>query len=275
MRLALDHLTIVDSTPVQLAETAANIGCTGVCVFLQAMEMLPLMPHFDLIQDHMARRHFRQRMSDLGLTLDLAYPFTLSGRSEVASFAAALDCAAELNAQCLNILIYDRDPERRRDIFAQFCDLADSFGLRVALEFYPASQVRSLSEALALILPLERPGRVGVNVDMLHLMRSGGTVADLALAPAGSVLFGQFADGPAVRPQAEWEFEASQDRLLAGAGAFDLAGFAQALPADCPASVEIPRNAVLAAGLARADRAQAAAQSVRAAIANSGQKAAL
>lgn len=266
-RLALDHLTIVDSTPVELAQAAAANDCEGICLFMQSMDALPFMPSFNLIQDTAARRFLKRQMDDLGLTLELAYPFTLSGRTDVASFIPALECAAELKAQLLNVLIYDRDPIWRREKFAHFCELANSFNLRVALEFYPASQVRSLSESLEIVLEIDQPGKVGVNVDLLHLMRSGAAITDVANAPHGSVLFGQFADGPIVRPHTEWEFEASSDRLLAGEGDFDFSRFACALPLDCPVSVEIPSNKVLRSGLDQGERARVAINSVRNALA--------
>lgn len=263
-QLALDHLTLVDATPEQLAEAAADVGCTGLCIFLQSMPVLPAMPQFNLVDDAAARRRFKQRMTALGLTLDLAYPFTLSARSTLADFTPALAAAAELDTQLLNVLIYDRDASRRHDHFAQFCDLAARYGLRVGLEFYPASQVRSLADGLDLVCAIGRPGDVGLTVDLLHLMRSGGSLAELRQAPKDYILFGQFADGPATRPKAEWEEEASSDRLLAGTGAFDLAGFAQALPAHCPVSVEIPRTPALAAGQSHAVRARQAVEAIRA-----------
>jgi len=266
-RFALDHITVVDTDPCALAETARATGCDGVCLFMEPMDVLPQMPRFDIYSDRVARREFKRRMDDLGVVLDLAYPFTLAGRTEIGQFATALECAAELEARLLNVLVYDRDPTRREDKFAAFCDAARSFGLRVALEFYPVSQVRSLADALALIAKVGRPGEVGINADLLHLMRSGGTLAELAAAPDGAILYGQFADAPLFRPEEEWDFEASSDRRLAGEGSFDLAGFARALPAGCPVSVEIPRNRAIDAGETVLERARLAVDSVRRALA--------
>mgnify|MGYP001765327249 CR=1 FL=1 len=267
MRLALDHMTVVDTTPVQLAEAARGVGCDALCLFMQPMDVLPLMPHFDIIGDRAARRDLKARMDGLGVALDLAYPFTLAGRTVVTDFAPAFECAAELGAGLLNVLVYDRDPARRTDTFAAFCDAARGFGLRVAVEFYPASQVRSLADALALVGPVARPGEVGINADLLHLMRSGGSIAELAAAPPGTILYGQFSDGPADCPDGDIEGEASSRRLLPGEGSFDLAGFARALPDGCPVSVEIPRNALVESGVTVAERARMAVGAVRCALA--------
>jgi sugar phosphate isomerase/epimerase len=262
-RLSLDHITAVDADPEALAEAAAAADCGGICLFMEPMDVLPHMPRFDLYGDAPRRRDLRRRMDDLGVALDLAYPFTLAGRTEVTAFDVALGGAAELGASLVNVLAYDRDPERRLDRFGAFCDLAEGFGLGVAVEFYPVSQVRSLGEALELTAAIGRPGHVGVNADLLHLLRSGGSIAELAAAPPGAVLYGQFCDGPAACPAERLDEEASSARRLAGEGVFDLAGFARALPPGCPVSVEIPRNAAIDAGEARAERVKRAVGGVR------------
>ena len=263
-RLALDHITAIDTTPVQLTEAARAAGCDGMCLFMEPMDVLPLMPKFEIYDDLAARRDLKARMHDLGVVLDLAYPFTLAGRTEVAGFAKALECAADLGAGLVNVLIYDRDPARRQENFAAFCDLARGQDLRVALEFYPVSQVRSLAEALALVVSVGRPGEVGINADLLHLMRSGGTLEELAAAPSRTILYGQYADGPANRFEAELDFEASSDRLIPGQGSFDIAGFARALPPGCPVSIEVPRNAAVLAGVPVSERVNCAVSSLRA-----------
>lgn len=240
--LVLDHLTVVDADPVDLVRLARGQGCSGVGLFLASMPVLPLMPVFDCLADTALQRLLRAALMDEGVALDLVYPFTLTGRSVAPDFVPALDCAAELGARRVNALVYDRDPARRADQFLAFCDLAHARGLGVVVEFYPPSRIADLPAALDLVLGVGRPGEVGVNVDLLHLMRSGGSPADLAQAAAGLVLFAQVADGPIVAPE-DPAVEASSRRLLPGEGAFDCAGFVRALPADCPLAIEAPRDA--------------------------------
>jgi sugar phosphate isomerase/epimerase len=246
MRLALDHLTAVDAGPIELVTAAAEAGCAGICLFMEPMAVLPQMPAFDLYGDAAARRALRAHMEASGVALDLAYPFTLAGRTDVADLEPALACAAELGAGLVNALIYDRDAGRRLDKLGSFGDLAAKHGLAVALEFFPVSQVRSLAQALELVTAVGQAGRVGVNADLLHLMRSGGSVAELAAAPAEMILYGQIADGPTECVDHTPDEEASSARLLVGEGVFDVAGFVQALPAGGPISIEIPRNAAIA-----------------------------
>lgn len=268
-RLSLDHLTVVDATPLALIDLARATGCAGVCLFMAAMDVLPLMPRFDCLADRPLRAAIRQALAgqalaDQAITLDLVYPFTLTGRTDPAALVPALDCAADLGARAVNVLIYDRDSARRAENFGRFCDLALGFGLNVAVEFYPPSQIASLGAGLDLVNAVGRPGRVGLNVDLLHLMRSGGTLDQVAAAPPGTILFGQIADGGREAP-ADPAHEASSHRLRPGEGAFDIAGFVRALPASCPISIEIPRDDLVPL-LPAPDRARHAVESVRAAL---------
>lgn len=266
MRLALDHLTVADTTPSQLVAVAAAIGCPAICLFMEPMAVLPRLPRFELYGDTPERRETLARMADGGVSLDIAYPFTLTGRSDIASFARALETAAVLGAWGVNVLAYDREPARRADSFATFCDLAGGFGLNVVVEFYPLSQVRTLDDAVALVRGVGAPGRVGVNADLLHLTRSGGTIESLTAVPPEWILYAQYCDAPAVQDRLSWDYEASHQRLAAGAGALNLAGFAAAMPPGCRASVEMPREDALQAGVPTYDRARAALDGVRQAV---------
>lgn len=239
----LDHLTVVDATPLEVIALAESRGYDGVCLFMNSLPDLPRMPAFDLITDRAARRAVVSALAASGQKLGLVYPFTLSGRSVVADFDASLDCAAALGAQAVNLLVYDRDKARRAALFAAFCALATGKGLGVALEFYPASRIPSLAEAVDLMSTYDGPGRVGLTIDLLHLMRSHGRFEDVAALPADHVLFAQLADGPATRPESEWQEEASHNRALMGDGDFDGRRFLASLPSTCPVSLEVPRPA--------------------------------
>ena len=266
-RLALDHLTVVDAGPLELVKAARASGCDGIGLFLHSMEGLAPMPSYDLAADSRLRGELIRAMASEGVSLDLAYPFTIDEWSDPSALHPLIEAAAKLGAGLLNVLVYDRDPSRRRDKFSALCERAQQYGLRVAVEFYPASQVRSLGDALELTSHVDQPGSVGVNVDLLHLVRSGGSNEELAAAPAGSILFAQLADGPEHCAAPDRENEAAKARLLAGQGVFDIAGFVEALPVDCPLSVEIPRNEQISAGVSQVKRATDAVDSMRAALA--------
>ncbi|MCP1471742.1 sugar phosphate isomerase/epimerase [Sphingobium sp. OAS761] len=257
MQLSLDHITVTDVTPARLAEIAAATGCSGICPFLHSMEVLPAMPVYDLVRDAVARRETKAALSANGVTVDLFYPFTVAGRTVVADFAPVLETGAELGGSLANVLCYDRDPVRRTEKLIELADLAASFGVRLAIEFYPPAQVRTLAETLA---EIERTGRadIGVTLDLLHVMRGGETEASMALLGDPRVWIGQVSDGPASVPVEMIDHEAGIQRLLPGQGVFDIAGFAHALAPGVPISVEVPQQSAIDAGLSPLDRARAA-----------------
>lgn len=262
-RHALDHLTLVDAEPLALARTAAETGYRGISCFLRSMDMLPSMPGFDLPGDPVATRALSRELEQSGIALDLVYPFTLSHRTRIEDFGSALDCAATLGARFANVLSYDRDPSRRADQFAAFCDLAEERGIGTVLEFFPRSAVATLGEALRIAGGVGRGGRVGVNVDLLHLVRSGGRVTELTIAPRERLLYAQLCDGPAECAEEARDHEASRERLLPGAGVFDIDAFTSALPATCLTSIEVPSEAARLRGTSLNVRAMLALESVR------------
>lgn len=261
-RLALDHLTVVDTTPSQLVEAAAAADCRAICTFLEPMSVLPDMPLFEMNTGSTEFHKTKALMADLGIGLDIAYPFTLAGRTDVSAFRPALECAAGLDAWGVNILNYDREPARQAEKFAVFCELAAEFDLNVVVEFFPQSQVKTLEQALDLVTQINKPGRVGVNVDLLHLVRSGGSIAALAAAPAEFILYGQYCDAPDTCEPDKRDFEASAQRMIPGEGALDVAAFSRALPPACLTSVELPQHDALVSGMPIIDRARRAVTGV-------------
>lgn len=261
-RLSLDHITVVDTTPSQLAETAARVGCAGMCLFLHPMAVLPAMPDFSLIGDTPERRATRDAMRAGGVALDLVYPFTLTGRTVVETFEPALETAASLGGRLANVLCYDRELDRRLDKLSEFADLAASYEIDLAIEFYPPSQIPSLSEAFATTEMLGRDD-IGITLDLLHLARAGEGEIGLPFLAHRQIRIAQISDGPATI-SADWiEWEAGIERLPPGDGAFDIAGFVSALAPDCPVSVEVPRQSKIDAGVPVLERARAAVAAAR------------
>lgn len=96
----------------------------------------------------------------------------------------------------------------------------------------------------------------GVNVDLLHLYRSGGKVADLE-ASSDLIHFAQLADGPLVCPD-DPDFEAGRNRTAIGAGELPVRAFLNALPRSVPLSLEVPRDVDIEAGIPKNERANIA-----------------
>lgn len=258
-RLSLDHITVTDTTPWQLAEIAAEAGCAGICPFLHSMEVLPAMPVYDLVRDAAALRTTRDALAATGVKVDLIYPFTLAGRTIVADFAPALEAGAALGAPLANVLCYDRDPARRADRLAELAELAATFDIGLAIEFYPPSQVQTLAQTLALIETIGRQD-IGVTVDLLHIMRGGDVDASMALLDHPGLRIAQLSDGPAAIDPTRIEWEAGIQRLVPGEGSFDIGAFIRALDPAIPLSVEIPQQHAIDKGISAKERAHRAVQ---------------
>ena len=262
-RLSLDHITVTDTTPWQLAQIAAEVGCEGICPFLHSMEVLPAMPSYDLVRDPQALRQTRDALAATGVKVDLIYPFTMAGRTNVADFAPALETGAALGAPLANVLCYDRDPVRRTEKLIELADLAVPFGIALSLEFYPPSQVRTLSAALEEIARAGRPD-IKVTADLLHIMRGGEADTSMALLRHPAIAIAQISDGPATIDPSQIEHEAGIQRLLPGQGSFNITAFAQTLNPNTPLSVEIPQQKQIDAGTTPQQRAKNAVDCVRA-----------
>lgn len=239
-RINLDHLTAIEAQPRELIEAAGASGYSGVCLFQKSMAELPKMPDYDLVLNKKQRNATRQAAVDLGVSIELVYPFSFGSRVSVPAFEPDLACAAELGARLVNALVYDRDEARAADNLGAFTDLAGRYGLLTAVEFFPGSRVASLEDAVELLEQVNSPEGLGLNVDLLHLMRSGGDVSQIAGMRKESIFIAQACDGPLNLEPSQFAFEASSNRLLPGQGEFDVAAFVESLPEHCPVCLEIP-----------------------------------
>jgi sugar phosphate isomerase/epimerase len=226
------------------------------------MEVLPAMPPYDLVRDPQALRRTRDALAATGVSVDLLYPFTMAGRTDPAAFAPALEAGATLGAPLANVLCYDRDPVRRTERLIELADLAATYGIALAIEFYPPSQVKTLSEALA---EIDKTGRsdVGVTLDLLHVMRGGDVDASFVLLNHPAIAIAQLADGPASIDPAQIEWEAGIQRLLPGQGAFPISAFLNALNPNTLLSIEIPQQNAIDKGLSPLERARNAVKAAR------------
>jgi sugar phosphate isomerase/epimerase len=261
-RLSLDHITVTDTTPWQLAHIAAEVGCEGICPFLHSMEVLPAMPAYDLVRDPQALRRTRDALAATGVKVDLIYPFTMAGRTNPQDFAPALEAGAALGAPLANVLCYDRDPNRRTEKLVELAELAATYNIALSIEFYPPSQVRTLPQTLAEITRAGRPD-IKVTADLLHIMRGGDIDASMALLNHPAIAIAQIADGPATIEPDQIEYEAGIERRLPGQGAFNIAAFLQALNPNTPLSIEIPQQNAINTGSTPIQRAHIAAEKTR------------
>lgn len=158
-----------------------------------------------------------------------------------------IDVGAELGAA--NVLCVSSDPDHgaTADKLAALCRHAEGSGMRVALEFGIFTEVKNLTQALAVLDRVGHPLRA-VLIDPIHVDRSGTSVEQIAAIDPALLPYAQFCDARAQRPDpADFDAvitDAIDLREQCGEGVLPLAAMLQALPADIPLSLEL-RSAAL------------------------------
>lgn len=231
--LCLDHLTLSDLTALELIEVAAALGCSAVSLFARP---LPLGPYKDLVNDAAARREVLSALRDHQLSVGIVEPFMLQGDTDWTELERLAALTAELGGR-INALGFDRKPARLRDGIGRLARIADAAGVEMAIEAFPLSSIRTQAESLA--LAVEAGPRVGLCVDTLHVIRSGGTWADVAALPPERIFHVQINDGP-LQPPEDRYLEATSRRTPPGEGAFDLEHFIPLIPAAATLAIEAP-----------------------------------
>jgi len=158
---------------------------------------------------------------------------------DVAALRPMFEAAAELGADRLNCAGDDPDRARLTDRFAAIAALAAEHRMTVDLEFMRWRAVGTLADAVA-VVAASGAANAGVLVDALHLVRSGGTVAEVAAA-AERVANLQLCDA-GLSPPADGDYiaEARNHRLPPGSGSLPLIELLAAISPRTGLSIEVP-----------------------------------
>ena len=253
--LSLDHLTVFDASPTELVTIAADLGLKLVSLWTQ----LPLKADLPLVTEA-NKAETLARMRDTGVRLGNVECFNLTPEVAVEEFRPAVALGAELGATSL-VAINAWDPERNRalDNFAKLTRIAAEYGMKANVEFISMGKVRTLADAIAFIIDSGEPN-VGVTIDFLHLIRTGGTAADIRVMDPAQIGYVQICDGPAGLAREEWNDEGFEQRQMPGDGEFPLAELIAAVPEGVVLGVEVPHRALREAGVSAAERARRAVE---------------
>ena len=156
-------------------------------------------------------------------------------------FEPALELGAEFGATYALTQCNDPDWPRLCDNFDRFCGVAQGLGLTPIIEFVPNRTLATLAQTLDL---LKQTGRaeIPILIDPLHLVRSGGTGADLLDVDSRRFPYAQMSDG--VLAAGEPNLEIAKrigvgTRRMPGEGTLPLREIFDALPGDLPISIEV------------------------------------
>lgn len=234
--LSLDHLTVINATPLQLIEAAAAGGFQHVG--LRIVQPLAAQPVADVIGDAAVRRDLKAAMAATGVSIRLIESIWLGPETDPLSLEPALATGAELGARF--VLVAGNDPERARlvDNLDQLAGLAHNHKLEIAFEFMPFTRVVCCEDAIAIKREIGRDN-LRLLIDALHMSRSGQDFRKLEQFNSSIVSYVHLCDARGLSPD-DLRAEARENRYDLGEGDLSLDAFLAAMPADACLGVEVP-----------------------------------
>ncbi len=236
IKLGVHQLTVLDISPVELIEIAAKTNCQKVSLFSQPIggSQFPLVTKENL-------QELRSGLSANDLQVANIECFMLTPNTRVDEFEAALELGAELGARGATALLYDADKNRIVDNLSALAELTKSLGIRIGIEFMPlAAGWKNLQETASLVMQLQDLN-LGIGVDLLHLVRSGGSPEALKAIDPSLISHAQLCDGSHINVSNDYVEEASFNRMAPGDGVFPIQSFLQALPEGLTVELEVPQ----------------------------------
>lgn len=253
--LSLHQLNLTEVGAVELVEIAAETGYQHVCLFTEVADAYAGL--FPATREPATVREVVRRCRDTGVGVYNVEFFPLTSDVDVASYRGGLDIGAQLGGRRATAIINDADDARAIDKFARLCELGAEYGLAVGLEFMPLSSVKTLAHAERIVRAAGHSNG-SIALDPLHLVRSGGSPAEIARLDPSQIGYVQICDGPLAGDASDYLAEAIGNRQVPGDGEFPLGEFVAALPAASILSVEVPLNALRERGVSARERARLA-----------------
>jgi len=250
--IGLAALTVLELTPPGVVSCAAEAGYDAIG--LRIIAATPEEVQHPIIGDTPMRRETIRRIEDGGIRMLDVEIFRLKPETDVAEFEPALETGAALGATEALVAGHIPDEPQLVERFAEFCDLAASFGIAANLEPMPWTEAKNFVQGARIVAAAGRANG-GILVDPIHFDRGGSRAEEIASVPRASLRYAQLCDAPAERPRDRETLllQARAERLMPGDGGLDLIGILRALPRDIPLSLEIPMK-TLAQSMSALDR---------------------
>jgi sugar phosphate isomerase/epimerase len=261
--IRLEQMAVFDAGALGVVDIAAELGVPMVS-FWTASE--GTMDGACLVTEEDKHAVFR-RLSDTGVRADSIEVFRLANPANVDGWRRAFDVGAYLGATSAAVINTDlRDPGQAAEALAVFAGVAAEFGLVANLEPISMGATRTLAEAEE-IIRRSASDRARIAVDVLHLVRTGSSVADLRSLDPGLIGYAQICDGPQFMADEGRRDEGARNRMVPGDGEFPLVDFVSALPPTVVIGVEVPMRRLQDQGVSPGDRASMAIAGTRAVLA--------
>jgi sugar phosphate isomerase/epimerase len=234
--LSIHQLTLLDVEPEELVDIAAELGCNHVCLFLELPGGQNGFPRVRSVQH---AHQLRRRLEDNGMSVFNTDTFLVTPKTDFRSYEPMVEIAATVGAQVIDAMCHHPDFVAAAEIIANFARLVSSYGLQTVMEPTPRTTTKTLEDAVK-VLNLVGDPSLTLNVDILHLMRSGQQLSDLARVDPSLWYYAQISDGPPHVPVELQKAESGENRMVPGEGQFPLVEFVRMLPPNGVLAVEVP-----------------------------------
>lgn len=243
----LEQMTLFDLPPADVVSVTADLGLSWVGLWVT-----PGLPGtVSVDQGNVAG--VVSRLDETGVAVDTVELLDL--RPDPREFERALDLAARIGARTAVAIHADgTSTDEAAQRLGALCELAASYGIGVAIEPIAMGTTRTIAEGVALV---EASGAMnaGLVVDLLHLVRTGQRPRDLEAVDPRHLFSFQVCDGPAEPGSFEEQLdEAMSNRLVPGAGDFQVVEFLSRRPEQCLVGLEVPQRSRFDAGLGHLER---------------------
>ena len=246
-KYSLAHLTLLGCSTPELVYIAARTGYDAISPRLISLGVAGECPCPPL--DGELLRATKNALNVTGITVQHFELAQIIDQGDVNSYEAAIAVGAELGAKGLIASAWTTRRDDRNfivDSFAGICDIAERYGISVALEFPTFSRLRDLAEAIDVVQAAARPNG-GILVDTLYSHMSRVSLSELESLPSEWVKFIQVCDVLPGVPDttAGMVYIARDARLYPGDGCIDFKAIIERLP-PVDYSIELPNRSRVA-----------------------------
>jgi sugar phosphate isomerase/epimerase len=268
--IILHQLCATGVDPAEFVNIAADNDCRDVTIFVyNGNATLPNSNtglNYPEPVTSESRAELRRALVDNGVSLDGVEFFPITADVDFELYKPAIALGAELGARRAVGHVFILDDSMVVDRLGEFCDLAESFGLRFTSEFCPLTAGNpSLDRAKWLVDQVGRES-FAIGIDMLHTVRSGATAADLAALEPRYFGVVQICDAFGTQSSCDY-IKDVHNREVPGTGDLPLQGLLSAVPGAQPIEAEVPAAHRRAAGVSAAEHVRDVLAGTRAVVA--------